>query len=349
MLQGSHYDAASFFSNFDAAVDYAHQSETTGGTTISAAYAEGVLKLRGFYFGATNDQLQLQLFSARPVTQVVGYASSGNNTYRFDERPGGDYQVLSAACPMIPQFSQWMNRWPGTFSAVTYLPQALPGGRMSIVTVLAPRNLAQPATWMRTACTPIARIEGAVTPVDRSQLLQGLRREDAPIEFPRMLDELPGYRGVLLPPDMLPPKDSSPIPGVIELQEIRATAIRAKVDRLPGVRLTTAPGAGAFSATIPVHPDPRATASCWIVIRLKVIRGEIGFSAFGPGGTVAQTPLPIIKSDQPQDVALRVSGLTEVNQIVIFNVSHLGGAQVDLLDAEVLATPDSPPAISRAK
>jgi hypothetical protein len=352
MLQSSHYDAASFFSNFDAAVDYTHQSETTGGTsTISAAYAEGVLKLHGFYFGATNEQLQLQLFSARPVTQVVGYASSGRNTYRFDERPGGDYQVFSAACPMIPQLerSQWIDRWPGTFSAVTYLPHALPGGRMAIATVLAPRKLAQPASWMSAACSPIARIEGSLTPVDRSKLLQGLRREDAPIGFPRMLDELPGYRGVVLPADMLPPKDGSPIAGIVALQEIRATAIGAKVDRLAPIRLTTAPEAGAFSATIPVHPDPRATASCWLVIRLKVIRGEIGFSAFGPGGTVAQTLLPIIKSDQPQDVALRIPRLTEVNQIVIFNVSHLSGAQVDLLDATVLITPDSPAAISRAK
>ena len=352
MLQASHYDAASFFSNFDAAVDYPHQSETTSdpasGTTISAAYAQGILKLRGFYFGATNGQLQFVLLSARPARQVVGYAASAGRMYRFDEQEPGDYQVLSAVCPITPELarSRWVNRWPQSFSAVTYLPRPIFGGT-AIATVLSRRDLAQPAGWMRSACHEIGLVHGTLTPIDKAQLLDKFRRDDTVMQFPRTLSEMPGYRGVVLPENMQPPRASSRLDGAVDLDGIHAISNRAKVERLPGIRITTLPPAGGMSVSIPVTPGSGGSSPRWVQLRLKVLSGEIEFAAFGLQGVVAQTPLPIIKSEQAEDVAIKVSSLSGVNQIVIFNASHLLGAQADVLDASVLAPPASHASVNR--
>jgi len=135
---------------------------------------------------------------------------------------------------------------------------------------------------------------------------------------------------------MQPPAVSSPLDGVMELGEIHATSDAAKLERLPGIRLSTLAPAGAFSASIPVKPGSTAGSAYWIALRMKVLRGEMEFAALGPQGVVAQTPLPIMKSELPQDVALQVPSLSGVNQIVIFNASHLMGAEADLLDARVL-------------
>lgn len=342
-LQASHYDAASFFSNFDAAVDYAHQSDTPTGTTISTAYADGSLKLRGFYFGATNEQLQLLLLTAHAVPQVVGYAASLGRMYRFDESSGGDYQVRSAVCPMVAKLEpwNWRSRWPGTFSAVTYLPHPGSGSSTAIATVLMRRGLAEPAGWMDTACKEIIRIDGTLALVDKDQLLDSLRRGDLPMRFPPTLDQVPGYRGVVLPESMRPPAESSRLDGIVNLDQIQPLSDRAKVERLPGIRVSTIPSLGAFSAWIPVHAEGiRRDGPCWLAVRMKVLSGEVGLAAFGALGVVAQTPLPIIRSEQAEVVALRLSSLRDVNQIIVFNASPLVGAEADLLDAKLLVTPN---------
>lgn len=342
MLQSSHYDPASFFSNFDAAVDYAHQSDTGASGTISAWYADGTLKLRGFYLGATNEQLQILFLATRRAPQVVGYAASGGQMYRFEERPAGEYQVLSAVCPMIPQLERqnWISRWPGTFSAALYLPSTAPGDKSVIATILAPRSLPEPAGWMHSACTEITSLTGTLTPIDKHALLEQLRHEDTLIHFPRLLDELPGYRGVILPETLAAPKQTARLDGVADLSKIQPSSDQARVERLPQVRVTTIPLLGAFSATIPVSRAEAVTTPCWVQVRLKVISGEIGLAAFGTRGIVAGTTVPILKSANPIDVALELPSLRDVNQIIIFNASSLAGAQVDVLDAAILVTPD---------
>jgi len=343
MLQPSHYDPSSYFGNFDAAVDYPHQSDTTidaaTGTTISAAYAEGVLKLRGFYLGATNGQLQFVLLSARPAGRVVGYAANAGRMYRFEEQDAGNYQVLSAVCPITPRLerARWANRWPQSFSVVTYLPRPMLGGT-AIVTVLAGRELAEPVGWMRTACHQIGQIRGILEPVDKARLLDSFRREDTPIHFPRSLSEVPGYRGVVLPESMRAPGGIPPVEGVVELDGIHAISDLARVERTPGIRIAIPPPAGPLSVSIPVRPKAIA-GQCWVQLRLKVLSGELGFAAFGPQGVIAQTLLPIAKSERAQDVAIPLSSLSGVNQIVMFNASHLVAVQADVLDATVLAPP----------
>jgi hypothetical protein len=46
-----------------------------------------------------------------------------------------------------------------------------------------------------------------------------------------------------------------------------------------------------------------------------------------------------MKNEEAEDVAIKLPSLSGVNQIVIFNASHLLVAQADLLDATVLAPP----------
>ena len=345
MTQASHYDPASYFSNFDAAVDYNHQSEATQGDgTISAWYAGGLLKLRGFYFGETNQQLQLLLLTARPVSQVVGYATRDGQVYRFEEQPAGDFQLVSAECPMAPQLGRWnwANRWPGTYSAVTYLPKPERGEAGAVVTVLSPRSLREPAGWMRTTCRTITSLNGTLEPADKNALLEDLRRHDQPMHFPRMLEELPRYQGVILPETMTAPKESVRLDGVVKLGEIHATTNAARVERLPQIRVTTVPLLGAFSAAIPVRRSNKITGSCWLEVQLKVITGEIGLAALGPAGVIVRTPLPIVKSNEPIAVALPLKTLHDVDSIILFNDSALVGGQVDVLDASVRVMPKDP-------
>jgi hypothetical protein len=337
MLQSTHYDPISFFSNFDAAVDYAHQSETGVDGTMSSWYADGALKLRGFYFGETNAQLQLVLLSTRRFPQVVGYAAQHGRLYRFDEQPAGDYQLVSSACPMIPEFARWnwISRWPETFSAVLYLPHPAPGAPAVVATVLAPIRVAEPAAWMHSACKEIVTLRGTLTPVDQQALLDSLRHGDTPMHFPRMLENLPGYAGVKLPEVMLPPANGVRVDGVLRLSEIQASTPQARVERLPQIRITTIPLGGAFAAMIPVIQAPPITGPCWVQLRLKVLKGQIGIAAYSSRiGLIARTGASIVKSSEPMDVVLRLPSLRNITGIVIFNDTDVS-SQVEVLDAGV--------------
>jgi hypothetical protein len=86
------FDPPAYFSNLDAVAGFPYGSNSG---PLSSWYADGTLKLRGFFFGETNDQLHLVYLSARRVPQVVGYGARNGRLYRFQQDPGGDYQVLS--------------------------------------------------------------------------------------------------------------------------------------------------------------------------------------------------------------------------------------------------------------
>ena len=77
--------------------------------------------------GATEPELQIVLLSAHPVSAVQGYAVLGGRLQRFDEQPGGDHELIAAACPSLPEtpLESWNSRWPDTASAVLYLPAHL--------------------------------------------------------------------------------------------------------------------------------------------------------------------------------------------------------------------------------
>ena len=77
------------------------------------------MKLRGFYFGETNDQLKFVLLGVAQPPQLVGYASRNGQLYRFQQEPGGSYDVISAVCPVSKDvgldYWGWYRDWPSAF------------------------------------------------------------------------------------------------------------------------------------------------------------------------------------------------------------------------------------------
>ena len=332
------FDPRTYFSNLDAAVDCPDFCVGPGGHAISAWFADGTLKLRGFYFGETNDQLQIVLLSVTQPAQLVGYASRNGQLYRFQQEPGGSYDAISAVCPRSPDVGLnqwgWYRNWPGAFWTVLDIPDSSPDAQRVLVTLLAPRAVAEPAGWMGRACRTLSRIPGTLLLADRKAMVEQLRRTDPPIHFYRNLDQVPGYVGVGLPPSEAPPQGTTRLDNVIDLSRMEASS-GAGLDPGPERRLTTLPHMGGFYGLIPVHHAESVSGPCWVELRLRVLSGRVGFQAFDMNkGTLART-LGIETARDPQTIALRVPDFRRATHIVITNESSTS-AQVEVLDAAIL-------------
>jgi len=331
------FDAPAYFSNLDAAADYPFES---GAGPLSSWYADGTLKLRGFFFGETNDQLRLVYLSTRRVPRVVGYVARNGRLYRFQEDPGGDYQVLSVACPQ--ERTPWL--WPrrSTFSSILNVSSDSPDAGRLLATILAPRSAMTPSGDIGRGCREISRISGILQFADKEALLAGLRQDDPPMHFYRMLEEMPGYTAMGLPAGATPPPDTIRMDGVLDLSKAFSQS-PARVEFRPGLRVATGAGLGAFSGFIPVSHAESIATPCWVVLRIQVLSGRVGFAAFDSRkGIIARTPA-IARSPEPQTIALRVADFRPATHIVIFNESTLpSGGLVDVLDAAVLVSKNAP-------
>ena len=327
-------DPPTYVSNLDAIVDNLIASEDP----VTTWYADGTLKLRGFYFGEINDELRLVFLSGRRVPQVVGYVGRNDRLYRFQEDAGGDYEVLSAVCPLSS--TTWLWPWRATFSSVLHFPVDSPDSSRLLVTILAPRSAiyreGSPAGEIGRGCREISRIPGILLFADKQALLAALWRDDPPMHFYRTLDEMPRYTGVGLPASAAPPLDAIRVDGIIDLENPQRKR-PARLEWGPNLRVATAPGLGEFSVLIPVNHAESAITHCWVVLRLRVLSGRVGFAAFdNRRGIIARTPA-IAKGPEPQTVALPVRDFRSATHIVIFNESTLpGGGLVDVLDAFVM-------------
>jgi hypothetical protein len=327
------FDPPAYFSNLDAVADFVNGSDSD---PVATWYADGTLKLRGFYFGETNDQLRLVFLSSRPVPQVTGYVARNGQLYRFQEDAGGDYEVLSAVCPRSG--TAWLWPWRKTFSSILYFPADSADSSSLLVTILAPRSTIY-SEGSRTGeigrgCREISRTPGILLFADKPAVLAALRRDDPPMHFYRTLDEMPGYAGVGLPASAAPPRDAIRVDGIIDLAHTQQTPSR--LTWAPNLRVPTAAGLGMFSAFIPVIHAESIASRCWVVLRLRVLSGRVGLAAFdNRTGIIARTPA-IAKGPDPQTVALPVRDFHSATQIVIFNESTLpSGGLVDVLDAFV--------------
>jgi hypothetical protein len=325
------FDPPAYFSNLDAVADYLYDS---GSGQLSSWYSDGTVKLRGFFFGETSDQLRLVYLSDRRVPRVVGYVARHGRLYRFQEEPGGDYQVLSAVCPAGR--TAWLWPWRDTFSSILQFSQDSPDSGSWLVTILAPRSSMTPSGEIGRGCREISKIPGTLQFADKDALLASLRQDDPPMHFYRILEEMPGYTGVGLPASAAPPPNTIRRDGVLDLSKAFSQG-PGRVQFRPGLRFTTGVGLGMFSGYIPVTHAESITTPCWVTLRVQVLSGRVGFAAFdNRKGIIARTPA-IAKSPEPQTIALRVPDFRSATHVVIFNDSTLpSGGLVDVLDAAVL-------------
>ncbi len=190
-------DAGRLFECFDAAAASEFASAQTDGRqwqSLSSQYAAGTLKLRGFFFGYTDRELQFVLLHPHPPGPLAGYAAVGDRLFRFDERADGDHEVILAVCPDVPgaEVDQWREHFAKSPSAVLYLPQPRSDGAVYVATVLAVFGAREPAGMIGRSCRVISRVRGALREVDKYALVDGLRRTDPPMEFYRGPIDTPG-------------------------------------------------------------------------------------------------------------------------------------------------------------
>jgi hypothetical protein len=270
---------------------------------------------------------------------VVGYVARNDRLYRFQEDPAGDYQVLTAACPR--EQTPWL--WPrrSTFFAILDSSRDSADFGRLLVTILAPRSAITPSGDIGRGCREISRIPGILQFADKEALLAGLKQDDPPMHFYRMLEEMPGYTAMGLPAGAAPPPDTIRVDGVLDLSNV-STQSPARIEFRPGLRVATGAGLGTFSAFIPVHHAESIATPCWVAFRVQVLSGRVGFAAYdNRKGIIARTPA-IAKSPEPQTIALRVADMRSATHIVIFNESTLpSGGLVDVLDAAVLVSKDA--------
>jgi len=207
---------------------------------------------------------------------------------------------------------------------------------MWLVTVLAPRADMAPDGSVGRGCRAITRIRGKFMADDRRALVEWARRNDAPIHFYRDLDEMPGYRGVGLPPEATPPAGAVRVESIVDLKGIDAIN-GARLERSPGLRLTTVRAPGGFSAVIPVHNAETIAGPCWVVLTIRVTGGRVGFGAAADGGRLIAHTQGIAPSPEPQTVALKVPDFRAARNIIVFN-QQLYAGQADILDAAVVVT-----------
>jgi hypothetical protein len=323
------FDPATYLSNLDA-FEVCPSPDAPG--RLPGWYADGTVKLRGFYFAQFNPTLRCVELSSHGATPLVGYAAWKDKLYRFREEDDGGYDAFSAVCG--PGVQEWNEPGNGVFGVSLDIIDGPEAGRR-MVTVLAPRFALAPGGAIGRSCREVSRVRGSLVLEDWRALVERSQRDDPLMRFYRNVEDMPGYGGVGLSQESIPPRDAAPLEGAVaDLPGIWATG-GARVERAPQVRVTTIPVLGGFSAIIPVQHAEAATSGGWIVLTLRVRRGRIGFGARGQDGSLLSRTKAIAPSAEPQTVALRTADLRHTNDIVVFNECETE-SELEIFEAGIL-------------
>lgn len=156
------------------------------------------------------------------------------------------------------------------------------------------------------------------------------------MHFYRDIEDMPGYQEAGLAPEAVPPA------GLVRLDNVALDFSSvylnpgAKMEHLPQMRLTTIPAFAAFDAAIPVKSAGAVRTPCWVVLKLHVRRGRVGFCAFERHtGVVLASTAAIAPSAKTESVGLFVRDLSKATDIAVFSGGS-ASAEVDIFDAAVL-------------
>jgi hypothetical protein len=107
-------DLKLYCSQFDAVADYAlFSAQTNSGVTPSSMYADGTLRLRGFYVGQRLRHMSFLLFQAGRSSPVLGYYLKNDRLYKFSEQANGDLVLVTVigalARPPSAANAEWVS------------------------------------------------------------------------------------------------------------------------------------------------------------------------------------------------------------------------------------------------
>ena len=155
------------------------------------------------------------------------------------------------------------------------------------------------AAWFASGAAHWADVE--------ADLLASLRQDDPPIHFHRILDEMPRYSGMGLPASAAPPPDTIRMDGVLD----RSSAFAQRPGRVqfrPVLRVTTGAGLGTFSALIPVSHAESIATPCWVMLRVQVLAGHVGFAVFDNRKGIIARRSPQVRNPRQSPCGWRISG-----------------------------------------
>jgi len=185
-------DLRAYFSHFDAVVQDPHMSDSTNNSRNAGLltwYIAGILRLRGFYFGQRNPDLDNLFFETKTPQAVTGFGLKNGQLYRFNQTSAGDHELIVLICS-VEQADQKFLQAP--LSAVMHLPEPSSTAQpRALVAFLAQRN--DPVESRVPDAQVIQRIPGTLVPVDWRSMVNELRSNDPPMTFYRSIYQIPGF------------------------------------------------------------------------------------------------------------------------------------------------------------
>jgi len=186
-------DVKSYFHSFDAVAlnqifsDVTYNSERK---SLASWYADGTLKLKGFYL-SDNDTLPYLLLTPDRQGTVTGFAKLRNNRIaRFEQRIKGDYVYAAAVCDRPAPFSTTLEFLrPRVFALplTTSTPQEIN------VLLMREKEYSKVRSSIANRCSILDEVTLDLVPVDQYQLLATLKNDDV-IRFYENFEEVTEMR-----------------------------------------------------------------------------------------------------------------------------------------------------------
>lgn len=184
-------EADAYFRRFDAIAQHFHRGDHEW-------YVDGVLELRGFYFGDRHSAQQsiysYLLQTSQPVSPVLGFAYTQGEAFRFEEDAAGDHVFASLVCPndiVLTGASPFFTNMalPRGFVFDRFTDPTVP---LAVKAFVLPRSEYERVKAVEAErCIGLDEVPLTRAPVDINGMLATLKREDRPMEFLRTLDDVP--------------------------------------------------------------------------------------------------------------------------------------------------------------
>ena len=344
------FNVTTYLSNFDAIAEGQHMSFETRngrGQNIASWYADGSWKLRGFFFAEMNPEISYLLFTSNHSKPVTGFGLTEGRMYKFTEDSTGDQAFTSLVCPIDPavctvaegkaQHLQWSLRCPWyardtLFLSVIFQPEQ-PGRfeRDAVVNVLLPAAKSRAYVDSHRECGQIAEIRGSLAEVDKQALITKLRREDRPMQFYERTIDMPGVQRIIGEP---PPLDAMRLADAIPLDRMKLVNHRAVIVPGKSPKVITAPGMGAYAASIPINL-PTVFSPCWIHFRVTVSKGTVGIGVLSREKRNFLTEPPLVPAGQlPLDVYIALPSSVGADEVIVRSAEENTSSEITLLGAE---------------
>lgn len=272
----SQVNLLAYFGEFDAIAEARYDTWATFNNQREAIpewYADGLLHVRGFYFGDRRGKpltwMAYHLLSTRK-TPIAGFAFQGKDVHYFRPAVQGTHIYSASICPAdsIPA-TQYLVPWqlltplPGT----THPPAPSTKTIVSYVTARGLyRELLKPL--LGRSCKIREEVALAVEKENASDFLRRWRAQgnhDEVQVLPRVAAEPALYS---------PPRATAPLRPNIELRQVKAPA-ELVVRKARGLlRLATPPQQYAQVVAVPLPRSNRQPR--WLKVRARVVKGRVG-------------------------------------------------------------------------